>query len=57
MTKLLVVKGHPLTAEDSFSIKGLDTFVSAYKTANADDEVEVKLIKTWLLPLLQCKMV
>ena len=41
MTKLLVVKGHPLTAEDSFSIKGLDTFVSAYKTANADDEVEV----------------
>lgn len=30
MTKLLVVKGHPLTAEDSFSIKGLDTFV--YRT-------------------------
>ena len=41
MTKLLVVKGHPLTAEDSFSIKGLDAFVSAYKAANAGDEVEV----------------
>lgn len=41
MTTLLVVKGHPLTAEDSFSLKGLDAFVAAYKAANPSDEIQV----------------
>lgn len=41
MSKLLVVKGHPLTAEFSMAMKGLDAFVAAYKAANPADEVEV----------------
>ncbi|SKA02479.1 FMN-dependent NADH-azoreductase [Pilibacter termitis] len=39
MAKLLVVKGHPLTSEESFSLKGLDKFVEVYKAHNPQDEV------------------
>lgn len=56
MTKLLVVKGHPLTAEDSFSIKGLDAFVSAYKTANAEDKVEVLDVFSADIPEIDLEM-
>ena len=40
MSKLLVVKGHPLTADYSLSLKGLDAFVKAYKAAHPEDEIE-----------------
>ncbi|MDR2834564.1 MAG: FMN-dependent NADH-azoreductase [Streptococcaceae bacterium] len=41
MSKVLVVKGHPLTAEGSFSLKGYDAFLESYKAANPSDEVEI----------------
>jgi FMN-dependent NADH-azoreductase len=41
MSKLLVVKAHPLTAEVSASLTGLDAFVAAYKAANPADEIEM----------------
>lgn len=41
MSKVLVVKGHPLTAEASFSVKGLDAFLATYKAANPTDTIEV----------------
>jgi len=40
MTKLLVVKGHPLTSETSLSLKGLDAFLASYKAAHPNDEIE-----------------
>ncbi|MDR0920913.1 MAG: NAD(P)H-dependent oxidoreductase [Lactobacillales bacterium] len=41
MSKVLVVKGHPLTSEESFSVKGLDKFVEIYEANHPNDEVEL----------------
>ncbi|MCL1949681.1 MAG: FMN-dependent NADH-azoreductase [Turicibacter sp.] len=41
MAKLLAVKGHPLTSNESFSVKGLEAFLAKYKQENPADEVEV----------------
>lgn len=41
MSNILVVKGHPLTAEDSFSVKALEQFVATYEAANPSDTVTV----------------
>ena len=40
MAKLLAVKGHPLTSNESKSLKGLEVFIEAYKAAHPEDEVE-----------------
>lgn len=57
MTKLLVVKGHPLDAESSFSLKGLEAFVAAYKAANPADEIETVDVFTADIPELDEEMV
>ena len=41
MSNVLLVKGHPLTSETSFSIKGLEAFKAAYTAANPDDTITV----------------
>lgn len=41
MSKLLVIKAHPLTAEKSRSVAIHDTFLEAYKVANPSDTVTV----------------
>ncbi|MGM0125313.1 FMN-dependent NADH-azoreductase [Enterococcus sp. AZ194] len=41
MSKLLVVKAHPLSAEESRSVKTLETFLASYKETNPTDEVTV----------------
>lgn len=41
MEKLLAVKGHPMTSEESMSLKGFDAFIEAYKAANPQAQVEV----------------
>lgn len=41
MTKLLAVKAHPLTKEESRSVRALETFLDAYRTTNPTDEIEI----------------
>ncbi|MGC6768899.1 FMN-dependent NADH-azoreductase [Enterococcus sp. LJL128] len=41
MSKLLVVKAHPLTKEESRSVRALDSFLESYKSVNADDQIEI----------------
>ena len=57
MTKLLVVKGHPLTADYSMSLKGLDAFVAAYKAAHPTDEIEVLDVFDGTIPSLNTELV
>ena len=40
MTKLLVVKAHPLNADQSTSVQILDVFVEKYKETHPDDEIQ-----------------
>ena len=41
MSNTLVIKGHPLTSETSFSLKALDQFLSTYKAENPSDTITV----------------
>ncbi len=41
MASVLVVKGHPLTAQESRSVKALSTFLDSYKENHPDDEITV----------------
>jgi len=41
MSNVLVVKGHPLTSEESFSMKGYDAFLETYQATNPQDTIEV----------------
>lgn len=41
MTTLLMVKGHPKTAEQSFSMKGFDKFLEVYRAIHPDDDVQI----------------
>ena len=41
MSNVLLVKGHPLTSETSFSVKGLEAFKAAYQAANPNDTITV----------------
>lgn len=41
MATVLIVKGHPLTAEESRSVKALDTFLTSYKETNPEDTITV----------------
>lgn len=41
MSNTLVIKGHPLTSETSFSLKALDQFLSTYKSENPSDTITV----------------
>ena len=41
MSNVLRVKGHPLTSETSFSVKGLEAFKAAYQAANPNDTITV----------------
>ncbi|GAA2829842.1 NAD(P)H-dependent oxidoreductase [Lactococcus raffinolactis] len=41
MSNILVIKGHPLTSETSFSLKALDQFLSTYEAANPSDTITV----------------
>ena len=36
MASVLVVKGHPLTAQESRSVKALTTFLTSYKENHPD---------------------
>lgn len=57
MSKLLVVKGHPLTADYSMSLKGLDAFLAAYKAANPNDEIEELDVFDGTIPSLNTELV
>ena len=50
MSNILVVKGHPLTAEDSFSVKVLEQFVATYEAAHPSDTVAVLDVYTDNVP-------
>lgn len=39
MTTVLIVKGHPLDAEQSYSLRAFEKFISAYKDHHPDDEL------------------
>ena len=41
MSNVLVVKGHPLTSENSFSMKGYDAFLETYQAAHPQDEIQI----------------
>ena len=41
MSKLLVVKAHPLTKEESRSVRALETFLASYRETNPSDEIEI----------------
>ncbi|MBO0447035.1 FMN-dependent NADH-azoreductase [Enterococcus ureilyticus] len=41
MSKLLVVKAHPLTKEESRSVRALETFLASYQAQNPTDEIDV----------------
>ncbi|MGO3731915.1 MAG: FMN-dependent NADH-azoreductase [Vagococcus sp.] len=41
MSKLLVIKAHPLTPSESRSLKVLDAFIRAYKLTHPDDDIAV----------------
>ena len=41
MASVVVVKGHPLTAQESRSVKALTTFLTSYKENHPEDEVTV----------------
>lgn len=57
MSKLLVVKGHPLTADYSLSLKGLDAFVKAYKAAHPENEIEELDVFSADIPTLNTELV
>ncbi|MGX7244786.1 FMN-dependent NADH-azoreductase [Enterococcus quebecensis] len=40
MSKLLVVKAHPLTKEESRSVRALETFLESYQAQNPTDEID-----------------
>lgn len=41
MSSVLIVKGHPLTAEESRSVKALSTFLTSYKESHPEDEITI----------------
>ncbi|MFC4652596.1 FMN-dependent NADH-azoreductase [Lactococcus nasutitermitis] len=41
MSKVLIVKAHPRSSENSYVLRGLDAFISAYKAAHSTDEIEI----------------
>jgi FMN-dependent NADH-azoreductase len=41
LSNTLIIKGHPLTSETSFSLKVLDQFLSTYKAENPSDTITI----------------
>jgi FMN-dependent NADH-azoreductase len=41
MANILAIKGHPLTSETSFSLKGLNHFIDSYQANNPNDEMTI----------------
>ncbi|WP_019724006.1 NAD(P)H-dependent oxidoreductase, partial [Enterococcus mundtii] len=41
MASVLVIKGHPLTAQESRSVNALTSFLTSYKENHPNDEVTV----------------
>lgn len=41
MSKLLVVKAHPLTKEESRSVRALDSFLEGYKETHGEDQIDI----------------
>ena len=41
MSNTLIIKGHPLTSETSFSLKTLEQFLSTYKAENPSDTITI----------------
>jgi len=50
MSKLLVVKAHPLTKDESRSINALETFLKSYQKNNPEDEIEYLDLYTDFIP-------
>lgn len=41
MSKVLVVKSHPLSAKESRTLKGLDTFLTHYTARHPEDDIQI----------------
>ncbi|MFC4772777.1 FMN-dependent NADH-azoreductase [Enterococcus hermanniensis] len=52
MTKLLVVKAHPLTAKESRSVFVAGEFLTSYRQANPQDEIEELSLYSDSIPLV-----
>lgn len=57
MSKVLIIKGHPLTSESSLSLKGLDAFTAAYQAANPTDSIEILDVFDGTIPSLDTELV
>lgn len=56
MSKLLVVKAHPLTKEESRSVLAMETFLDSYRSENPTDEVEVLDVYSEFVPEIDEEM-
>ena len=56
MSKLLVIKAHPLTAEESRSVAALEVFVDSYKKTNPNDVVEVLDLYNEFIPEVDAEL-
>ncbi|MBP1045133.1 FMN-dependent NADH-azoreductase [Enterococcus sp. BWM-S5] len=50
MSKLLVVKAHPLTKEESRSVRALDSFLEGYKETHTDDQIDILDVYSEAIP-------
>ncbi len=41
MSNVLIIKGHPLTAKESRTLQGLETFITTYTEKNPQDNLEI----------------
>lgn len=56
MSKLLVVKAHPLTKEESRSVMALDTFLEVYRQENPTDEIEILDVYNDFIPEIDAEL-
>lgn len=56
MSKILVIKAHPLTKEQSKSVAVLDTFLNEYKSLNSEEEIQLVDLYSDFIPEIDAEM-